>query len=316
MVIALLLILAGGGVFAADEALGGPNLSFDYNDISASGGSAEVAGTVTNSGAGDAQNVAITVNVAAGGGLSGAATIPKLARGASAPFTTSIDLAGGSLPIDAQTSWKTQWDGSNFDTQDDTGSFQYTGHVHGTRRGSLHNAGPADAQDVVLTITFSGGVDGKDVITSGSNNLGTIAAGASVPYSVTADLGSNPSDTIYWDWEVAWSEPNVSAADIKSTWVGGTVVMAGTVTNRGKARADNVVVARTLLDANGKAIGTVTANLGRLAPGARTEYRMTFPLDQKSFRDIKKTTIKVTWKELHYFFLSVTRTQTRQEAVV
>jgi len=308
-VILALIVLAGGGVVVADAVTGTPDLSFVEEGLSAAGGTVQVAGTATNTGAGDAQNVGVEVTLAVGAGLVGATTIPKLAHSASSPFNMTIDLAGGSLPNSFQTSWKTNWDVPKFDTQNDNGSFQYSGHVYGTRAGSLHNAGPADAQNVVLTITFASDAGGQNLISSGTNNLGTLAAGASSPYSVKVDLGANPPQTVYWDWRVAWSEPKVSLADIKSTWVGGTVTLVGSVTNRGKAPASDVVVVRTFLDANGQPIGSVTANLGRLAPGAKADYKLTFPLGQKSFRDIMNTKVKLSWKEVHYFFVTSTKTR-------
>jgi hypothetical protein len=276
---------------------------------SALGGTVEVAGTARNTGAGDAQNVVVDVTLDVGSGLTGSTSIPKLAHEASSFFNISIDLAGGSLPNNVQTSSKTHWDVPKFDTQNNIGSSQYSGHVYGTRAGSLHNAGPGDAQNVVLTITFASDADGKNLIVTGTNNLGTLAANASVPYSVKADLGANPPHTVYWGWRVAWSEPDVSAADIKSTWVGGTVTVTGSVTNLGKAPASDVVVVRTFLDANRQPMGSVTANLGRLAPGAKADYRLTFPLEQKSFQDIMDTTVKLSWKEVHYFVVTSTKTR-------
>jgi hypothetical protein len=304
-----MIALASGGLVVADVVAGTPNLSFVEHDLSARGGTVEVTGTATNTGAGDAQNVGVEVTLAVGAGLKGSATIPKLGHETSSPFNMSIDLHGGSLPNSFQTSSKTHWDVPNFDTQNDTGSFQYSGHTYGTRAGSLHNAGPGDAQNIVLTITFAGGSGEKNVIATGTNNFGMLAAGASVPYSVKADLGPHPPQTVYWDWRVAWSEPNVSTADIKSTWVGGTVTLVGSVTNTGKAPASDVVIVRTFIDANGQPMGRVTANLGRLAPGAKADYRLTFPLEQKSFPDITKTTVKLSWKEVHYFFATSTKTR-------
>jgi len=57
-------------------------------------------------------------------------------------------------------------------------------------------------------------------------------------------------------------------------------------------------------------MGSVTANLGRLAPGAKADYKLTFPLEQKSFRDIMNTTVRLSWKEVHYFFVTSTKTRT------
>jgi hypothetical protein len=309
-VIVALIVLATGGVVVADAVAGTPELSFVEDDVSALGGTVQVTGTATNTGAGDAQNVGVEVTLAVGAGLTGSATIPTLAHENSSPFNLSIDLAGGSLPLNFETSSKTHWDVPQFDTQNNGGSFQYSGHIYGTRTGSVHNAGPGEAQNVVLTITFANDLEGKNLISSGTNNLGTVAAGASLPYSVKVDLGANPPHTVYWGWRVAWSEPSVSAADIKSTWVGGTVTLAGSVTNIGKAPASGVVVVRTLLDANGQPIGSVTANLGRLAPGAKADYKLTFPLEQKSFREITRRTVKLSWKEVHYFFVRSTQTRT------
>jgi hypothetical protein len=310
-----MMVGAGGGIVVADALAGTPNLFYSEDDLTALGGTVQVAGTATNTGSGDALNVVVDVNLAVGAGLTGSTTIPTLDHGASAPFNMSIDLAGGTLPISYPTSSKTRWDVPQIDTQNNSGSFSYSGHVYATRAGNLHNAGPGNAQNTVLTINFSADYEGKNLITSSTANMGTIAAGASVPYSVKGDLGFNPPRTIYWGWRVTWSEPNVAVTDIKSTWVGGTVTLAGSVTNRGKAPASEVVVVRTILDANRQPMGSVTGNVGRIAPGAKVEYQLNFPLEEKSFRDITKTTAKLSWKENHYFVVTTKKTRSATSSV-
>jgi len=86
--------------------------------------------------------------------------------------------------------------------ENDTSAYSFAGM---TFAGTVHNAGRADAHDVKLEGSVADVVSHKTLAT-GEFVVGTLAAGASVPYSFTVSLGPSSPDQIDAGLDVTWTQ--------------------------------------------------------------------------------------------------------------
>ena len=179
------------------------------------------------------------------------------------------------------------------------------------------NNGPSDAQDVVVTDTLPAGVTlvstsgcAEDPSGAPDCTLGTISAGASVPYTLTVSVDSDASGSLTNNASVTASSPLINTgddstseitaviqeADLSITKVddvdpvgaGQTLTYTVSVTNNGPSDASDVVVTDTLpagvtlVSTSGCAEdpnGVPTCTLGSLVAGAAANVTVVVDVD-------------------------------------
>jgi hypothetical protein len=146
--------------------------------------------------------------------------------------------------------------------------------------GQAKNTGAGAGQQVVVTVNVKIGAGLK-----GQASFAQVAAGASVPYKITVDLGNavQPSRVLY-DVSADWADPDLNLANknYKQTMSGGHLIdeETGTVHNGGKADAPNTVVTfnATPGSATTPVITTAKQNLGTVPAGGDVDYKVDLDL--------------------------------------
>jgi uncharacterized repeat protein (TIGR01451 family) len=303
--------------------------------------------TVDNAGPSDAQNVVVTDTLPAGvtfvsstGCVEDPTGVPTCSLGnitvggnASYTVTVSVDAnTTGTITNNASVSSSTaDSNAANDSTSEDTAisseadlSISKVDDVDPVVAGNnlvytitVDNAGPGDAQNVVVTDTLPAGVTfvsstgcTEDPTGVPSCSLGTIAAGANASYTVTVSVDANTTGTITNNASVTSSatDPDPSndsisentlvntevdlavtdIDDIDPIIAGNNLVYTVTVDNAGPSDAQNVVVTDTLpagvtfVSSTGCAedpTGVPSCSLGTIAAGGSASYDVTVNVD-------------------------------------
>ncbi len=145
--------------------------------------------------------------------------------------------------------------------------------------GQATNAGAVDAPNVVVT----GMVSAPSL--EAATKLGTIAAGASQPYSVSLPIGGSlvPGDAKF-STQTSWDEPSLAVVgdQFNPTYQGGhgVSVHTGSVHNGGTATAVKVTInmVATSGPTGGDQVGSGSQALGDIAAGADAAYTVNVDL--------------------------------------
>ena len=303
--------------------------------------------SVSNAGPSDAQNVVVTDTLPAGvtfvsssGCVEDPAGVPgcslgNIAAGGNASYTVIVSVDAnttGTITNNASvSSATTDSNAANDSTSENTQvsadadlSINKVDDVDPVTAGNnltytltVNNAGPSDAQNVVVTDTLPAGVTfvssagcTEDPAGVPSCSLGNIAAGGSAAYTVTVGVDASTTGTITNNASVSSSTADSNAAnnsttedttisaeadlsitkvdDVDPVVAGNNVVYTITVDNAGPGDAQNVVVTDTLpagvtfVSSTGcveDPTGVPSCSLGTIASGANASYTVTVSVD-------------------------------------
>jgi hypothetical protein len=144
--------------------------------------------------------------------------------------------------------------------------------------GTATNAGSVDAANVVIT----GKIETPAL--QGTLNLGTLAAGASVPFEVPVPIGASTVGAYRFQTQTTWDEPALNLKDDKydASFQGGhgVVVHTGSVHNSGKAAAPHATLnfTATTDEAGQNKIGSASQMVGDVAAGGEAAYKVSIDL--------------------------------------
>ena len=146
--------------------------------------------------------------------------------------------------------------------------------------GQAKNQGAGEAQQVIVNVNVKIGSGLK-----GQAAFAKVAAGASVPYKITIDLGNAPQPSrVVYDVATDWADPDLDLANknYKQSTKSGHLIdeETGSVHNAGKADAPNTVVTFTATpgSASTPVITTVKQNVGTVPAGGDVAYKVDLDL--------------------------------------
>ena len=150
--------------------------------------------------------------------------------------------------------------------------------------GVARNTGTGPAQNLVISaaLDIGGGLNA-------TANLGDLAAGASVPYSVTIPLGGVSASNGYKfksvpRWDAASLDVTDNTYDFSTSGADDIVTERGNIKNTGKGNAPNVSILWTISSdkACKSVIGTTTKKVGDVAAGAAVPFQLAVDLGANS----------------------------------